>query len=145
MKILTLALTLIPLLSGTAQRRFAPLFIHETRFVAEIAETMDQQVRGLMFRRSIPRDYGMLFVYSEEEIRSFWMKNTWIRLDLIFLNRNRQVVDMFANVPPCAADPCPSYESKVPAQYVLEIRGDLSRELKLKVGDTLFFAIDEKK
>lgn len=142
MKILALALTLVPLLAGTAQRRFVPLYIHDTRFVAEIAETADQQVKGLMFRRSIPRNYGMLFVYTEEEIRSFWMKNTWIRLDLVFLNRNRQVVDITANVPPCTADPCPSYESKVPAQYVLEIRGDLSRELKLKIGDTLFFAID---
>ena len=142
MRRLALALTQVPLLAGTVERRFVPLYIHDTRFVAEIAETMDQQVRGLMFRRSIPRNYGMLFIYSEEEIRGFWMKNTWIRLDLIFLNRNRQVVDMFASVPPCTADPCPSYVSKVPAQYVLEIRGDLSRELKLKVGDTLFFSID---
>jgi uncharacterized membrane protein (UPF0127 family) len=142
MKILALALTLVPLLAGTAQKRFVPLYIHDTRFVAEIAETMDQQVKGLMFRRSIPRTYGMLFIYQEEDIRGFWMKNTWIPLDLIFLNRNRQVVDMFVNVPPCSADPCPSYVSKVPAQYVLEIRGDLSRELKLKEGDTIFFSID---
>jgi uncharacterized protein len=142
MKILALALTLVPLLAGSAQKRFVPLFIHDTRFVAEIAETMDQQVKGLMYRRSIPRTYGMLFIYPEEDIRGFWMKNTWIPLDLIFLNRNRQVVDMFVNVPPCGADPCPSYVSKVPAQYVLEIRGDLSRELKLKEGDTIFFSID---
>jgi len=142
MKILALALTLVPLLAGSAQKRFVPLYIHDTRFVAEIAETMEQQVKGLMYRRSIPRTYGMLFIYPEEDIRGFWMKNTWIPLDLIFLNRNRQVVDMFVNVPPCGADPCPSYVSKVPAQYVLEIRGDLSRELKLKEGDTIFFSID---
>jgi hypothetical protein len=142
MKKLALLLSLVAGLGEAGQRRFVPLFIHDVRFVAEIALTMDQQTRGLMFRRSIPRNYGMLFVYSDEDIRSFWMKNTWIRLDLIFLNRNRQVVDMFIDVPPCVSDPCPSYASKVPAQYVLEIRGDLSRELKLKVGDTLFFSID---
>jgi len=142
MKKLALLLSLVAMLGEAGQRRFVPLFIHDVRFVAEIALTMDQQVKGLMFRRSIPRNYGMLFVYSDEDIRSFWMKNTWIRLDLVFLNRNRQVVDMFVDVPPCVSDPCPSYTSKIPAQYVLEIRGDLSRELKLKVGDTLFFSID---
>lgn len=142
MKKLALLLSLVAGLGEAGQSRFVPLFIHDCRFTAEIALTMDQQTRGLMFRRSIPRNYGMLFVYGEEDIRSFWMKNTWIRLDLIFLNRDRQVVEMFVNVPPCASDPCPSYMSKIPAQYVLEIRGNLSRELKLKVGDTLFFSID---
>lgn len=142
MKKLALLFSLVAVLGEAGQRRFVPLFIHDVRFVAEIALTMDQQVKGLMFRRSIPRNYGMLFVYSDEDIRSFWMKNTWIRLDLVFLNRNRQVVDMFVDIPPCVSNPCPSYTSKIPAQYVLEIRGELSRELKLKVGDTLFFSID---
>ena len=86
--------------------------------MAEIADTPEQHAMGLMYPPASPKsDYGMLFIFADEDIRSFWMKNTLIPLDMIFLNRDRQVVDMFMRVPPCRGDPCPSYASEVPAQY----------------------------
>jgi uncharacterized membrane protein (UPF0127 family) len=70
------------------------------------------------------------------------MKNTLIPLDIIFLNRERQIVDMFVSVPPCCGDPCPSYTSMFPARYVLEINGGLAKKLKLKIGDKIFLPVD---
>ena len=84
----------------------------------------------------------MLFVFPEEDYRSFWMKNTLISLDIIYLNRDRQIVDMFVSVPPCCGDPCPAYASKFPARYVLEIKGGMAKKLKLKIGDKIFLPVD---
>ncbi len=142
MKTLILPLMIVWLLAPVANR-FIPLYIHDRAFVAEVADTLDKQIRGLMFRPAIADNYAMLFVYSDEQERGFWMKNTLIHLDIIFLNHDKQVVDMFLNVPPCRQEPCPTYTSKVPAQYVVEIRGNRACELGLKIGDTLYFPFDE--
>jgi hypothetical protein len=122
--------------------RFVTVYISDKAFQAEIAATPEEHARGLMFRRCLKDGYGMLFVFPDEEVRSFWMKNTLIPLDMIFLNGDKQVVDLFASVPPCRRDPCPSYTSALPARYVLEIAGGQARKLKLRVGDKIFVAID---
>lgn len=124
-----------------AQVRMIPLYIGSAEFTVEIADTQEKQMVGLMFRKTIPDDFGMLFVHNEEEYHSMWMKNTLVHLDLIFLNKSRQVVDMYINVPPCKQDPCETYPSRVLAQYVLELRGNRAKELNLKIGDTLFFTL----
>jgi uncharacterized membrane protein (UPF0127 family) len=121
---------------------FVTVYINDKPFQAEIADTPEKHARGLMFRRCLKDGYGMLFVFPDEEVRSFWMKNTLIPLDMIFLNGDKQVVDLFASVPPCRRDPCPSYTSALPARYVLEIAGGLAAKLKLRVGDKIFVAID---
>jgi uncharacterized membrane protein (UPF0127 family) len=137
---------LISLLACTgilsAGNRFVTVYVQDKLFQAEIADTPEKQARGLMFRRCLKDGYGMLFVFADEEVRSFWMKNTLIPLDMIFLNSDKQVVDLFSSVPPCRADPCPSYTSALPARYVLEIAGGLAKKLKLRVGDKIFVAID---
>lgn len=120
-----------------------PLYIGEEKFKVEIADTDEKQIRGLMFRKSIPDDFGMLFVYNNEDIRGFWMKNTLIHLDLIYLNRDKQVVDMFINIPPCESEPCETYVSKNRAQYVLELRGNRAKELNIKKGDAIFFLLND--
>ena len=124
-----------------AQVKMIPLCIGSTVFTVEIADTQEKQMLGLMYRKTIPDDFGMLFVNSEEDYHSMWMKNTLVHLDLIFLNKDRQVVDMYINVPPCEKDPCPTYPSRVRAQYVLELRGNRAKELNLKIGDTIYFTL----
>jgi uncharacterized membrane protein (UPF0127 family) len=144
--LLPLAAVLGVLLHGASfygeSARFATVYVQGKPFRVEIADTPEKQALGLMFRRSLKEGYGMLFVFPDETERSFWMKNTLIRLDMIFLNSDQQVVDMFQSVPPCQADPCPSYTSAFPARYVLEIAGGLAEKLKLKLGDKVFIAID---
>jgi uncharacterized membrane protein (UPF0127 family) len=127
---------------GYGETKMISLYIGKIKFTVEIADTVEKQLRGLMFRKSIPDDFGMLFVHQEEDSRGIWMKNTLVHLDIIYLNKDKEVVDMYINVPPCKKDPCQTYISKVPAQYVLEIRGNLSKELDLKLGDTIVFILD---
>jgi uncharacterized protein len=126
----------------SARPDFKSLVIGSHRFAIEIADTPEKHTLGLMFRQKISDDFGMLFVFPDDEVRFFWMKNTLVHLDIIYLNRNKQVIEIARNVPPCQADPCPSYSSVAPARYVLEIRGNLAAELQLKVGDKIFFQID---
>ncbi|MCP5102340.1 MAG: DUF192 domain-containing protein [bacterium] len=125
-----------------AQLKMIPLHIGSETFTVEIADTQEKQLRGLMFRKTVPDDFGMLFVHNAEGYRSIWMKNCFVHLDLLFLNKYKQVVDIYINVPPCKAEPCESYVTHVPAQYVLELRGKRAEELKVKIGDTIFFILD---
>jgi len=133
-------IVLASLLCGNS--RFTTIYIHDKPFLVEIADTPEKQSRGLMFRRQLKDDCGMLFIFADDEIRSFWMKNTLIALDIIFLNREQQVIDMVAAAPPCRADPCPSYTSKFPARYVLEIKGGMAEKMKIEIGEKIFMAVD---
>src|SRR5918998_1318617 len=88
----------------------------------EIADDTPEQERGLMFRKSLGPNSGMLFVYDDLAHRSFWMKNTYIPLDMIFLDNDLKIIDIKKDVQPCLQeDPCPSYPSAGPAKYVLEV------------------------
>ncbi len=122
--------------------RFVTIYVQDRPFRVEIADTPEKHARGLMHRGCLKDGHGMLFIFAEEEVRSFWMKNTLIPLDMIFLNSQGQVVGMHESVPPCEADPCPGYESGLPARYVLEIAGGQAEKLKLKAGDKIFIPID---
>lgn len=106
------------------------------KFSVEIADTPDKQQLGLMFRESMPRDHGMLFVFSGETMRSFWMKNTKIPLDIIYFDKNLELVSV-ANARPCRTPSCRNYPSAGPAMYVLELNAGLAEELDLAVGDRL--------
>jgi uncharacterized protein len=139
-KIFFLLIFFASLLPG--KNHFVTIYIQDKPFLAEIADTPEKQSKGLMFRQKINDDYCMLFIFPDEDTRSFWMKNTLIALDIIFLNHERQIVDMFLAVPPCGGDPCPAYTAKFPAQYVLEINGGLAKKMKLKIGDKICLPVD---
>ena len=87
----------------------------------EVASDPDTRARGLMFRTSVPEGRGMLFLFTESGVHSFWMKNTLVPLDIIWIDERGLVVDVQAHVPPCEADPCPSYEPAGDSRYVLEL------------------------
>ncbi|XGV89259.2 MAG: DUF192 domain-containing protein [Limnothrix sp. BL-A-16] len=102
----------------------------------EVARTPEQQAIGLMFRRSLAPGRGMLFPFEQARLARFWMKNTLIPLDMVFLREGR-VVAIEANVPPCREDPCPSYGPNLWVDAVLELPAGRSAQLGLKVGDRL--------
>jgi uncharacterized membrane protein (UPF0127 family) len=108
---------------------------------AELAVTDEERALGLMFREKIAPDQGMLFVFEEEGMHSFWMKNTRISLDILWLDKERRIIHIEQDVPPCKEDPCPSYSSKIPAQYVLELKNGSAIQNKLKLYDKLEFAL----
>ncbi|MFL6729515.1 MAG: DUF192 domain-containing protein [Sphingomicrobium sp.] len=113
-----------------------PLTIHSAngdhRFTVEVAATPEQQETGMMFRRSVPPDRGMIFPYDPPSEVAFWMKNTLIPLDMIFIRADGRIGRIAANAVPQSLDPVPSGQ---PIAAVLEIRGGRSAELGIREGD----------
>ena len=109
-----------------------------TLFV-EIADTDPERTTGLMNRESLPDNRGMLFVFDREEFRSFWMKNTYISLDIIFINKDKEVINIHQSTEPLNTEK--SYYSDQPVQFVLEVNGGWSILNNLKRGDVLIFDI----
>ncbi|MEK7578647.1 MAG: DUF192 domain-containing protein [Patescibacteria group bacterium] len=103
----------------------------------EFARTPEELEKGLMNRVSLPKDSGMLFIFPDEIDRSFWMKNTLIPLDIIFISSKGRVNEI-TTLNPCQENEiCQSYNSKTPAQYVLEINAGLTEKRKIMEGDIL--------
>jgi len=106
----------------------------EHPFDIELAITPQQQAKGLMFRESMPENAGMLFLFTEERERSFWMKNTLIHLDLIFIKADGTIHHIRENAIPRDLT---SIKSNGPVSAVLEINGGRSAELGIEPGDTV--------
>ena len=101
-------------------------------FVVEVARTPQQQEQGLMFRQSLGDNAGMIFPYDPPQVASFWMKNTLIPLDMIFIRPDRTIARVAENTVPLSPDPVSAGE---PVSAVLELRGGRAAELGVKAGD----------
>jgi uncharacterized membrane protein (UPF0127 family) len=114
-----------------------PLTIHSKsgthRFTVAVAATPEQQERGLMFVKSLPPDRGMIFPYDPPQEIAFWMKNTLIPLDIIYIRANGTIARI-VNAQPMDITPLPSGE---PVALVLEIGGGRAAQLGIKEGDTV--------
>jgi uncharacterized protein len=108
-------------------------------FFVELAQSQSELERGLMSRESMPQDRGMLFIFQEEGIYPFWMKNTLIPLDMIWLDSNKEVVFISEDTQPCKVENCLIVNPGKEAKYVLEINGGLSKKLGLTEGAKLEF------
>ena len=104
----------------------------EYQFNVEVVDTPQGRAQGLMFRQELAKDAGMLFDFKETRPVSFWMQNTFIPLDMIFISAEGVVENFHVNARPL--DPT-SIPSGVPVQFVLEIPGGRSNEIGLAVGD----------
>jgi uncharacterized protein len=107
------------------------------RFDVEVVADEASRERGLMFRETMAPDHGMLFLFDDSNVQSFWMKNTLIPLDILYFDKNHQLVSMQQRVPPCRSDPCAVYPSTGPAQFVLELNAGVADKLGVKPGDEL--------
>ena len=94
--------------------------IGEQSWSVEVAKTQEQRQQGLMLRESLSEGNGMLFIFEEIDFHSFWMKNTLIPLDVIWISENMKVVDI-QTLTPCESEECPSFVPSVKASYVLEV------------------------
>ena len=113
----------------------------------EIAVTPEECQRGLMFRQDVPATGGMLFVFAEEKERHFWMKNTLVPLDIVFLNSRGEIVSISKMLPEPPQRPeetedayesrLTSYPSQFPARYAVELCAGMAAYLQLQPGDVL--------
>jgi len=108
----------------------------------EVVQKEEELHRGLQFRTSLAPDSGMLFVFQKSWPYAFWMKDTLIPLDMIWMDDTRRIVHVEHNVPPCTADQCPRYVPAGDALYVLEINAGYAQELGLKSGDMAEFRLN---
>ena len=102
----------------------------------EIAHTPDQHQQGLMFRRSLARNAGMVFVFERAVRGGFWMKNTLIPLSIAFYDRRGRIVKIMV-MEPCKADPCPVYDPGVAYRGALEVNKGSFRRWRVQRGDTI--------
>ena len=117
----------------------AVTFPDGTVIQAEAARTPEEQARGLMFRPALEENRGMLFLLDGARPHPFWMKNTLIALDIIWMDEKKTVIHIEYQTPPCKADPCPTYGPSSPSQYVLEVKAGVARQRGLKPGMILKF------
>ena len=103
---------------------------------AEIADDNDTMIHGLMFRKSMGENAGMLFVFEREDYETFWMKNTLIPLDIIFIGRDMEIGSIISAVP-CKKYPCELYRSQKPVKYVLEVNGGFADKNNISAGSKI--------
>jgi hypothetical protein len=96
-------------------------------------------MRGMMFRTSIASDHGMLFVHPDAGLHSYWMYQTLIPLDMLWLDNDHKIVEMAENVPPCKtqASQCEHFGGTKPSTFVLELGGGMARRYGLHVGQAI--------
>ncbi len=115
----------------------------DTCFTVEIADTLEARRRGLMFRPRLEEDRGMIFVFESESKHSFWMKDTYIPLDMIWINSKERVVFIKKQAQPCSDDFCQPIYPKAEAKYVLEINAGFVDKLGINIGDKLDLRLEE--
>ena len=103
-------------------------------FSVEVMRTDEERAKGLMFRRYMPQDRGMLFDFKREEQVAMWMKNTYLPLDMVFIDRSGKVVNVAQNAEPLSERIIPS---RAPTFAVLELNAGVTRTICLKVGDRI--------
>jgi len=103
-------------------------------FRIEVASTPTEHEKGLMFRKSLDKHAGMLFIYDGDEVRFFWMKNTFIPLDIVFIDSKFKVVDIYRFARPHDEITIPS---KAPAKYALEINAGMVDRCRIGIGNKI--------
>lgn len=102
----------------------------------ETANDNEERLRGLMFREDLDEKRGMLFVFEDENNRTFWMKNTLIPLDIVFINKEFEIINIEYALP-CKKEPCALYKSKKPAKYVLEVNSNFTTKNDIDTGNKI--------
>ncbi len=104
----------------------------------EIADTEQKRMQGLMFRESMKENRGMLFIFPREDYQAFWMKNTVIPLDMIFVNSKKEIINIHKNTTPFSEQ---TYPSSGPAIYVIEVNAGFTDKYNIVPGDKIVWRI----
>lgn len=127
-------------LSASAQQTFSKATLEITSgerrhvFIVEVAETARQREQGLMWRKSLPVNTGMFFIFEQSRPLNMWMKNTYVALDMLFADEDGKIVSIARNTTPQSLK---VISSRAPARYVLEVRAGTADRLSIIVGDRM--------
>jgi uncharacterized membrane protein (UPF0127 family) len=136
--ILILATLLITYIFPLLFPREKSIIIHNYKLSVEIPKTMAEYQKGLSGRKALKENQSMLFVFEREAYWPFWMQKMYFPIDIIWLDKNCQVVDIEKHLPPCERETnCPSVKPNRPAQYVLETVAGFADKYHLFMGDQL--------
>lgn len=113
------------------------LCIKNNCFTVWVASNDSDRQKGLMFQTSLASSSGMLFIFQQSGIYPFWMKNTLIPLDMLWIDSSQKIVHIASAVQPCLSDPCPSIDPATSALFVLELPSWSAQKLGIKVGDSI--------
>jgi hypothetical protein len=136
----TVIVLLIFLYLKKTPTKYTNVKVGNTEIRAEIADSLLKQTKGLMFRKSLPDNEGMLFVFNDEGYHSFWMMNMSFPIDIIWADKEKEIVDITKNIQPCKLI-CPTYNPKEKAMFVLEVNANFTEKHKVEIGKPLEFQI----
>jgi len=122
-----------PLPAGSPVFQKKIIIVKDRTITVEIADTSEKRMTGLMYRKSLKKNEGMLFIFSDEEIRSFWMKNTLIPLSIAFIKGDGIIVHIEDMEPQTET----THSSKYPVKYALEVNKGWFKENNITVGDKI--------
>ncbi len=129
--VLLFVFSFLPLSCQNTQETTARMVVGQKEITVEIADTPETRQRGLMFRESLPEDSGMLFVFPQDEVLTFWMKDTSIPLSIAYIDQNG-VIMTIKNMYPFDLTPV---SSDVPVRYALEMNQNFFSRNAIRVGD----------
>lgn len=136
---------LLPWLAGSMpwaqEKSYATITIEGKKLSVEVARTEAQKTRGLMYRERLGKDEGMLFVYEQEEVLSFWMKNTRLPLSIAFIDRSGTIVDI-QDMQPFSLE---VHVSPIPVRYALEVNQGWFRKQGIGIGHRVSFPPEFRK
>ena len=112
--------------------------INNKLLYVEIADDLPKQINGLSYRKNLGDNNGMIFIFKDTQVRTFWMKNMLFPLDIIWINDNT-IVKIDKNLPPEGSNPFATYSSSVPVNYVLEVNAGFADKYNIKTGNSVKF------
>ncbi len=137
-----IALLAVLIACGFAARRATKVCLGEVCVNAEIADTEPERAKGLMFRDALCDGCAMLFMFEEEKIYPFWMKNMKFAIDIIWIDGDKRITDIQADCPPCpkgAEGYCGNIIPRSKARYVLEVRAGFCEDNHIGISDEVRF------
>lgn len=138
LRLTLLALILLVGCTSAATQDQYTVSLGEHTYTVDLAMTPAERAQGLMHRPELPDGTGMLFVYPAELPGvQFWMKNTLVPLDILYFDSDLKLTQIYADTPPCTANPCPTYPASSSTQYVLELPAGTARADGATIGQKL--------
>ena len=139
MKLLPILIISALFLISCSPKDYSPhVLVGDAKVTVDLANTPELRAAGLMYQERLGEDRGMLFLFDAPGKYKFWMKDTRIALDIIFIDKDKKVVDIL-QADPCTEKPCPLYTPTTPVLYALEVDKGYAAEYNIHKGDTVIF------